>query len=167
MTTSILEQVTELREKAQEMLDKAKELEQKAGEKEVQLWKPGIGDEYYCVMSNGSIFENINHMGKYNESFLNYNCYCSLIEAKKAAFEERITRMLKKLAKKLNSSQPECDGSYFIIYDPRCQKLSLCLTTNIDRYCGGVYCSSPAFLDKAIELIGKDALIKYCQGFNE
>ena len=41
MTTSILEQVTELREKAQEMLNKAKELEQNAGANEVQLWNRG------------------------------------------------------------------------------------------------------------------------------
>ena len=126
-----------------------------------------MGDEYYCVLSDGFIVHDINYKYSYEECFHNHNCYCSLAEANQAAFEERITRMLKKLAKKLNSSQPECGGSYFIIYDPRCKKLSLCFTTNTDHYCGVVYCSSPAFLDKAIELIGKDDLIKYCRGFNE
>ncbi len=159
MTTSILEQATELREKAQEMLAKAKELEQKVKkENKVQLWKPSIGNMFYYVSSGGTVDYTFSTF-----SSKNFNWYRTAADAQRAVFEERITRMLKKLAEALN--QPDCACNYYIVYDVINESLKLQEIYLPFKNCGTIYCSSTEFLNKAIELIGEDDLIKYIRGY--
>ena len=151
----------ELEKKYEEL---GKEIEKLKNEKKGKRWKPDKNDDYY-VIRHGRIMFDCNKIQKVTDwDYSQGNCFKTRHEAEEHLENLKTKAELRALAEELNGDEviDWNDGEqwkYCIFYTSRGNYIDrdeMCTCQNQ----GATYCLDPDFLDKAIERIGEERLIK-------
>lgn len=151
----------ELEKKYEEL---GKEIEKLKNEKKGKRWKPDCGEEYYFIGLFGSVCKfSWNNCHEYNYLYSQGNCFKTEQEAKEQSENLKTKAELRALAEELNGNEvvdwTNYQYKYYLYINNATNELSsYCVETHQSQ--GTIYCLDHGFLDKAIERIGEERLIK-------
>lgn len=132
--------------------------------KENKRWKPEIDEAYYCIDYGDIDLERWDNDETDQYRYDIRNCFKTQEEAQQHLDNIKTYYELKDLAEELNNGK-EIDwkdndqNKYFIYYDTHYEKIKKDEIWT-DKQVRQIYCLDENFLDKAIQRIGEDRLIK-------
>lgn len=139
-------------------------------ENEYKIWKPDIGEKYYCISGDSSIWNAANYNVNYdNDAFSIGNYFKTKEEAEKMVLFLKIRQELRKLAGNeitVSSFMDADKEKWCIVYDFNLSEVSVVIYV-ISFQPNEIYFSSESAARKAIETIGEERLKKEYFGIEE
>lgn len=152
----------ELEQKYEEL---GREIEKLKNQKKGKRWKPDCGEEYYYVGLFGHVGE-LKWENCFEDQYLysQGNCFKTEQEAKEQSENLKTKAELRALAEELNGDvavdwNNRIQDKYYLYISRTINELSSSYV-EVHQNQGTIYCLDPDFLDKAIERIGEERLIK-------